>query len=128
MRRCGEGRRDRYRGQGDAVSRRACGYPTDFPVRLPLSQVIPNPGTGTFIELPQNRDRREPFAPDELRSSCAKAPFPGAFALTGLFPGKFRNEFSLFQRMLNISFVMKNLRVYPIPRGSFTICACFSKR
>ena len=42
-----------------------------------------NPRTGTFLELPQNRDRREPIAPDELRSSCAKAPFPGAFALTG---------------------------------------------
>ena len=41
---------------------------------------MPNPGTGTFMgtaELPQNRDRREPIAPDELYSSCAKAPYRG---------------------------------------------------
>ena len=43
-----------------------------------------NPRTGTFLELPQNRDRREPIAPDELRSSFAKAPFPGAFVLSAL--------------------------------------------
>ncbi len=28
-------------------------------------------------ELPQNRDRREPIGPDELRSSIAKAPSRG---------------------------------------------------
>ena len=37
---------------------------------------------GRSCELPLNRDRREPIAPDELHSSRAKAPFPGAFALT----------------------------------------------
>jgi Glycosyl transferase family 4 len=37
---------------------------------------------GRSCELPLNRDRPEPIAPDELRSSCAKAPFPGAFALS----------------------------------------------
>jgi len=32
---------------------------------------------GRSCELPLNRDRREPIAPDELCSSCAKAPFRG---------------------------------------------------
>jgi len=39
-----------------------------------------NPRTGTLLEtteLPQNRDRHESIAPDDLRSSCAKAPFRG---------------------------------------------------
>ena len=38
---------------------------------------------GRSCELPLNRDRREPIAPDELRSSCAKAPLPVVFALSG---------------------------------------------
>ncbi len=87
---------------------------------------------GRSCELPLNRDRREPFAPDELRSSCAKAhakaPFPGAFALTGpairdmrpLDGNHFhkgtipmervenRNKFSLFQRLLKTPFIMKD--------------------
>jgi len=64
----------------------------------------PNPRTGTFIELPQNWDtlcndawgRPVPIpwefyerpgsgvltASDGFRSSCAKAPFPGAFAFS----------------------------------------------
>jgi hypothetical protein len=42
-----------------------------------------DPRTGTFLELPQDRDRREPIAPDELRSSCAKAPSRG---LSHLWP------------------------------------------
>jgi hypothetical protein len=39
-----------------------------------------NRGTGTLLEtteLPQNRDRHESIAHDELGSSCAKAPFRG---------------------------------------------------
>jgi FlaA1/EpsC-like NDP-sugar epimerase len=51
-------------------------------VAVPLAAVPSNPRTGTFTELPQNRDSHEPPDPDEPRSQSAKASLPGAFALT----------------------------------------------
>ena len=54
-----------FRGRGDRLRR-----------SLGIGQGTPEPGRS--CELPLNRDRREPIASDELHSSCAKAPFPGA--------------------------------------------------
>lgn len=51
---------------------------TEFPAAAPKAArrtLGKNPRTGTFMELPQNRDRPDAFAPDEPRSSCTKAPF-----------------------------------------------------
>ena len=81
-----KGYRPAYEFHGVRSSRRArsSSRPSIPPPPSPSTNPAPapapnrtNPRTGTSLKLPQNRDRREPIAPDELRSSCAKSPSPG---------------------------------------------------